>query len=323
MTNLTDRVVHVTLWGLARGLLLWSLVPALWLLWLWFEEQPSNAQVHYLRVAAIGFALLQVAKDWFAFPRRQERRLSAPRVAMAKVRPQPVAVDEKLARHEAAHAVVWAALGGTIITITMSPSEGDVAARVSAALPQDLTHEDSCWIMLVGWVAGNVADLHGGFHEPGSRSDYENILTAVAALISVGKRPVGFTGNLTMDDLINGARDQAAALLEQHATNVDALAQTLQRGGTFLGDDVRTHLPAAAPMPSATPRDTSAAPVQLREPYVGDGADGARRSAQIDLEEADGLDPGERRDHCLASAERWLEQATHLDATSSREGAPS
>lgn len=52
-----------------------------------------------------------------------------------------------------------------------------------------------------------------------------------------------------------------------------------------------------------------------REPYVGDGADGARRSARIDREEADGLDRGDpRRDELLASAERWDRQAEQLEA---------
>ncbi|KAB7740898.1 hypothetical protein GA707_18535 [Nostocoides sp. F2B08] len=54
-------------------------------------------------------------------------------------------------------------------------------------------------------------------------------------------------------------------------------------------------------------------PVQLRHPYLGDGADGARRSAQIDLEEADCLPPGEQRDDCLLSAKRWILQAEHLE----------
>jgi hypothetical protein len=46
---------------------------------------------------------------------------------------------------------------------------------------------------------------------------------------------------------------------------------------------------------------------------VGEGADGARRSAQIDLEEADCLPAGEQRDDCLLSAERWILQAEHLE----------
>jgi hypothetical protein len=52
-----------------------------------------------------------------------------------------------------------------------------------------------------------------------------------------------------------------------------------------------------------------------REPYVGEGADGARRSAQIDREEADTLD---RRSELLLvlldSANRWDRQAEEMEA---------
>jgi hypothetical protein len=47
-----------------------------------------------------------------------------------------------------------------------------------------------------------------------------------------------------------------------------------------------------------------------RQPYVGHGADGARRSAAIDREEAATLDRDEPRHALLlASAEKWEQQA--------------
>ncbi len=50
-----------------------------------------------------------------------------------------------------------------------------------------------------------------------------------------------------------------------------------------------------------------------RQPYVGEGEDGARRSAQVDREEADRLDYfDERREQLLVSAERWDRQAYEL-----------
>ena len=52
---------------------------------------------------------------------------------------------------------------------------------------------------------------------------------------------------------------------------------------------------------------------QDRNPYIGSGEDGARRSAQIDREEADGLAWGDdRRDALEQSADRWEEQAHRL-----------
>lgn len=47
-----------------------------------------------------------------------------------------------------------------------------------------------------------------------------------------------------------------------------------------------------------------------RRPYVGDGIDGALRSAEIDRSEADTYPSGsEEKARCLASAEAWEEQA--------------
>ena len=42
--------------------------------------------------------------------------------------------------------------------------------------------------------------------------------------------------------------------------------------------------------------------------YVGEGVDGASRSAQIDREEADALPPGDQREERVASADRWEAQ---------------
>lgn len=52
---------------------------------------------------------------------------------------------------------------------------------------------------------------------------------------------------------------------------------------------------------------------RLREPYVGQVIDGCLRSAQIDREEADGLDLSDHRYAAvIASAERWEQQAERL-----------
>ena len=71
-------------------------------------------------------------------------------------------------------------------------------------------------------------------------------------------------------------------------------------------------------------RDVHAAPIAWaatlrktdRSPYVGEGADGARRSAEIDLTEADTHPTGSERWHQLrASADRWIEQAERIEAS--------
>lgn len=50
----------------------------------------------------------------------------------------------------------------------------------------------------------------------------------------------------------------------------------------------------------------------MRRPYVGSGIDGARRSAQIDREEADVETNDERRALLLESARQWEEQADRI-----------
>lgn len=62
---------------------------------------------------------------------------------------------------------------------------------------------------------------------------------------------------------------------------------------------------------------------RTRIPYVGAGADGARRAAQIDLDEADTLDQhtdeGRRRyNELTASAAAWVVQADQLEAQAAR-----
>lgn len=54
-----------------------------------------------------------------------------------------------------------------------------------------------------------------------------------------------------------------------------------------------------------------------RHPYVGEGADGARRSAEIDRTEAETYDRATQADRitaCLESAARWEQQAEDLEA---------
>lgn len=52
---------------------------------------------------------------------------------------------------------------------------------------------------------------------------------------------------------------------------------------------------------------------EYRTPYVGEGADGAKRSAAIDREEADTHPNGGREwKRCMRSAHAWDEQAAEL-----------
>lgn len=105
-----------------------------------------------------------------------------------------------------------------------------------------------------------------------------------------------------------------------------ALAERIARAELATGNVIRTAatVEAPEPTPAPLPDDVEVEEVttleppaqdQHRNPYVGAGADGARRSAQIDREEVDGLDRDDpRRDQLLASADAWDRQAAELDA---------
>ncbi len=63
--------------------------------------------------------------------------------------------------------------------------------------------------------------------------------------------------------------------------------------------------------------------MRLRNPYVGDGADGARRSAAIDRSEAELFDSGDPRiGERLASATDWDAQAEFLETAAQHPDAP-
>lgn len=68
------------------------------------------------------------------------------------------------------------------------------------------------------------------------------------------------------------------------------------------------------PEPRELPRFRAGLSGLNRRPYVGEGADGCRRSARIDREEADVAGDEDRRATLLESAERWEAQALEIEA---------
>lgn len=111
----------------------------------------------------------------------------------------------------------------------------------------------------------------------------------------------------------------AAELTPTERATVDrfeAAPDALEEPATLVEDEDGAPLPAEY--------QTPAAPVEgHRRPYVGEGADGARRSAEIDRNEADTYDrDDERRDAALASAERWEAQAAELEAAATEPEEP-
>lgn len=73
------------------------------------------------------------------------------------------------------------------------------------------------------------------------------------------------------------------------------------------------HASCLSPCATGAPTCTMSCMEPMRNPYVGEGADGAFRSAAIDESEAECLDSSDPRvEELRASARRWREQAAQL-----------
>lgn len=92
-------------------------------------------------------------------------------------------------------------------------------------------------------------------------------------------------------------------------------------GGTWLWGQRFSNVHAALSAGRSQLRKASAMSTVNRVPYGGEGAEGCRRSAQIDREEADILDVGDpRRDQLLSSAQLWEAQAERVTPDNVRPG---
>lgn len=98
----------------------------------------------------------------------------------------------------------------------------------------------------------------------------------------------------------------------------DAIFNALNVAHNYAGqelDEEELHNRTQEATPEIEPRSLRAVPDEPhRNPYVGSGADGARRSAQIDRDERDMLAADDLRRPLLeASALRWERQAEDLE----------
>jgi hypothetical protein len=100
--------------------------------------------------------------------------------------------------------------------------------------------------------------------------------------------------------------------IEQHLHLIAGVLS--QQSPALVTDEPGKVTKLTGPRSVSHPGDWLVERADWRRPYVGDGADGCRRSAQIDREEADthtiGSPPHLER---LASAKRWERQAEQME----------
>ncbi|WP_147794720.1 hypothetical protein [Cellulomonas sp. Y8] len=186
-------------------------------------------------------------------------RLASSRRLAARMSPQPPivtvgaarargvsAVDERVARHEAAHAVVAHAMGATLLMVRAVPND-ESAGRCSWSAKSEKCASDEAWRELCSAVAGAVEVTEGAHAWPGSRDDWGQAAAAAMFIASSGGRPVGFAGPLSVDRLLEAARGHAAALLAANAPALDELTAALVARGTLDGEDAVAILTGVKP----------------------------------------------------------------------------
>src|SRR5579875_1849330 len=182
--------------------------------------QNMNLEAHWALAILVLAALMTRATVRRAF--RVTNTLDYERVARSVSMPAPARVAgafhessdranyspqvwQRICRHEAAHVITLVTRGGTSRSVRLM-RDGLAAAGVFGGFDTNLTAQDRAWKHLVWSLAGSVID---DVHDEGSSSDITNAVQHGPTMLSTGRHPEGYQGELTMDQLIIGARAQA------------------------------------------------------------------------------------------------------------------
>ena len=136
-------------------------------------------------------------------------------------------------RHEAAHAVVTWALGGTVLHID--------AHRTRTVIP--IPHPGAAaaaWFRLQVDLAGLAQEVIDDSQAHGADDDIDSAYRHATVLAAMGYRPDGYNGPLTPSDLVAHAIETDKQVLAEHQEVVTAAAKALKKHDDKL-DGVRLH----------------------------------------------------------------------------------
>ena len=134
-------------------------------------------------------------------------------------------------RHEAAHAVIAHALGGTVMAADIH-QKGDAGGSVEALPPiPSISPEHTMWTRLQIAVAGAAQDVTDGNLNYGSSSDINKALYQATMLTAAGWTPEGYTGPLNPNSLMAYAIETDKQLLAQRQDATTAIEKALHRQG--------------------------------------------------------------------------------------------
>lgn len=156
-------------------------------------------------------------------------------------------------RHEAAHAVIAHALGGTVKSADVH-QQGDVGGNVDYVPPiPSAGPAHTMWVRLLITVAGAAQDTSDGILNAGSSKDIDKALCQAVTLTAAAWTPDGYNGPLNPSDLITYAIETDKQLLEERQDAIAAIETALTDKDELTGVEVHQILDNLT--------DTSPAPV--------------------------------------------------------------
>ena len=141
-------------------------------------------------------------------------------------------------RHEAAHAVITHALGGTVMSADIH-QKGNVGGSVEYLPPiPSAGPAHTMWVRLQIAVAGAVQDTIDGILSTGSSSDIDKALCQATMLTAASWTPDSYTGSLTPSDLITHAIETDKKLLTRRQDAIAAIEKALTDKAELTGVEV-------------------------------------------------------------------------------------
>jgi hypothetical protein len=130
-------------------------------------------------------------------------------------------------RHEAAHAVITHALGGTVMSVDIHET-GNVGGNVESFPPiPSAGPAHTIWVQLQIAVAGAAQDTIDGIVNYGASNDIDKALRQAVTLTAAAWTPDGYTGPLNPGDLITYAIETDKQLLAERQDAIAAIETAL------------------------------------------------------------------------------------------------
>ena len=141
-------------------------------------------------------------------------------------------------RHEAAHAVITHALGGTVMSADVH-WKGNVGGNVESFPPiPSAGSAHTMWVRLQINVAGAAQDTLDGILNAGSSNDIDRAQYQATMLTAAAWTPNGYTGPLNPGDLITYAIETDKRLLAERQDAIAAIETALTDKDELTGAEV-------------------------------------------------------------------------------------